>query len=262
MHGRGAEYVPPRHIAIIMDGNGRWAKARGAARKKGHQQGVEAVRELVRSLKDVGLEYLTLYGFSSENWHRPRTEVDDLMGLMRLYFKRDINEIASNNIRVRIIGSREGLSDDIVRIIDDAERKTAHNTDHNLVVAFNYGGRDEILNSMRKLADDVAAGRLLPADIDTAQFEKYLYTAGIPDPDIVIRTSGEKRLSNFLIWQSSYAELVFDDVLWPDFTKQHLLDAIAEYNRRERRFGGRPGEASGQTEASSTAVSVADGTIG
>ncbi len=260
MRGNGALLTPPRHIAVIMDGNGRWAKSRGFPRKKGHEKGVEAVRELVRSLDDVGLEYLTLYGFSSENWHRPKTEVDDLMGLMRLYFKKDINEIAKNNIRVRIIGSRDNLPRDVIEIINEAERKTAGNSDHHLIVAFNYGGKDEILEAAKQIARAAVSGQVDVDDIDGELFQKYLYTNGIPDPDMVIRTSGEQRLSNFLTWQSAYSEFVFDDVLWPDFTKDHLLAAIAEYNRRDRRFGGRPGEADGHVEA--TASMSVNGTNG
>ena len=232
----------PRHVAIIMDGNGRWAKARGLPRKAGHQQGVEAVRRLVRDLEGLDLRYLTLYGFSSENWNRPQTEVSDLMSLMRLYIERDLGELARNGVRVRIVGDRQTLSPDIVRLIERAEARTAENDRLVLTIAFNYGGRQEILAAAQRLAGAVAAGTLSPDAITSDTFSAALYTGDMPDPDLVIRTSGEQRLSNFLIWQSAYAEFVFVDTLWPDFSRADLEAAMAAFAKRERRFGARPSE--------------------
>ncbi len=231
-----------RHIAIIMDGNGRWAKARGLPRIAGHRQGVNAVRSLVRDIDDLGLEYLTLYGFSSENWNRPQSEVNDLMGLMRLYINRDLKELIERGVRVRIIGARHNLAPDIVSLIENAEQRSRHNSRLTLAIAFNYGGRDEIISAAQSLAEEVRKGNLSPVDITAELFPQYLYAHDIPDPDLLIRTSGEKRLSNFLTWQSAYAELVFVKTLWPDFTRQNLIDAIDEYFQRDRRFGARPDE--------------------
>ncbi len=230
----------PRHVAIIMDGNGRWAKAHHVPRNMGHRQGVEAVRQLVRALKGTEIEFLTLYGFSSENWSRPETEVNDLMGLLRFYIQRDLAELVSNNVRIRIIGSQKGLAADLVELINKAEKQSAENTGLTLIIAFNYGGRDEITHAVSKIADQIAKGDFQAADISPDHVAQNLYTKDIPDPDLIIRTSGEQRLSNFLTWQAAYAELVFMPILWPDFTKDHLLEAIAEYHNRERRFGGRP----------------------
>jgi undecaprenyl diphosphate synthase len=227
----------PLHVAIIMDGNGRWARARGLMRTSGHKRGVEATREIVSAATELGVAYLTLYGFSSENWKRPRTEVDDLMGLLRLYLRSEIAELKRNGVRLRVIGDRSRLAKDIVTLIENAEEQTGSNVKLNLTVALSYGARDEITQAARKIAADVAAGRIAPEDIGENEFERYLTTRGIPDPDLIIRTSGEKRLSNFLLWQSAYSELVFTDRLWPDFTKQDLADAIGEYHRRERRYG-------------------------
>ncbi len=243
-----------RHIAIIMDGNGRWAKARGLPRLAGHRQGVNAVRALVRDIDDLDLDFLTLYGFSSENWNRPRSEVNDLMGLMRHYINNDLNELIENNIRIRIIGERENLAPDIVALIENAEKRSCDNTKLTLVIAFNYGGRGEIASAARSLARAVRDGLLSPQDITPEVFSHHLYAGDIPDPDLIIRTSGEQRLSNFLTWQSAYSELVFTDTLWPDFTKQDLLDAIAEYDRRDRRFGARPGENRSEGAGVSTAL--------
>ncbi len=240
------KFGTPRHIAIIMDGNGRWAKAHGVPRKAGHRQGVEAVRQLVRSIEDLGLDYLTLYGFSSENWNRPQKEVNDLMGLLRLYIRQDLNELVDNGIRVRVIGERENLANDLVALIDDAETRSRDNDRFTLVLAFNYGGRDEIATAAMRMSQAVQSGQLEPSDIDAQTFDKFLYTTDLPDPDLVIRTSGEMRLSNFLTWQSAYSELVFIDKFWPDFTGQDLQEAIEEYQKRERRFGARPKEISGQ----------------
>jgi len=231
----------PLHIAIIMDGNGRWARARGMVRTSGHKRGADATRAVVSGAVELGVSYLTLYGFSSENWKRPRDEVDDLMGLLRLYLRAEIAELHRNGIRLRVIGDRSRLARDIVTLIENAEEQTRANTALNLTVALSYGARDEIAQAARRIAVDAAAGRVRPEDIDEDRFAAYLATSGIPDPDLVIRTSGEKRLSNFLLWQSAYAELVFTDKLWPDFTKEDLEDAIREFQRRERRYGAARG---------------------
>lgn len=228
----------PRHIAIIMDGNGRWAKARGRPRAFGHQQGVEAVREVVRSGADLGVPCLTLFGFSTENWRRPHEEVDALFGLLRRFVDADLDDLAKDGVRVRILGRREGLTPDLVEIVERAETRTAHNSRFQLNIAFNYGGRDEIVRAVKKLAGEVADGRVSPDAIDERVFADHLDTRGLDDPDLVIRTSGEQRLSNFLLWQAAYAELVFLDVLWPDFSREHLVEAIGEFRRRRRRFGG------------------------
>lgn len=228
---------PPVHVAIIMDGNGRWAKTRGLPRAAGHRRGAEAVREAVRSAADLGISYLTLFGFSSENWKRPHTEVRDLMGLLRFYLRSEIKELHSNGVRLRVVGERKRLDPDIVSLIEEAERKTAANTKFTLVLALSYGGRQELLNAARQLAEDAAAGQINPAAIDEQLFASRLFTAGIPDPDLLIRTSGEKRISNFLLWQCAYAELVFQDVLWPDFSRLDLEAAIRDYHGRERRYG-------------------------
>ena len=234
------EAVTPAHVAIIMDGNGRWAKARGLPRAMGHRAGVEALRQAVRDAPDLGVEWLTVYAFSSENWARPQSEVADLMGLLKLFIRRDLAELHRNGVKIRVIGERSTLSPDIRALLDDAEVLTAANRSLNLVIAFNYGAREELTRVMRRLAGDVAAGRLAPEAIDEAMIGCSLDTAGMPDPDLVIRTSGEMRLSNFLMWQSAYSELVFLPVFWPDFNRSHLEDAIASFAGRERRFGGRP----------------------
>ena len=228
----------PRHIAIIMDGNGRWAKARGRPRAFGHQQGVEAVREVVRSGADLDVPCLTLFGFSTENWNRPHDEVDALFGLMRRFVDADLEKLAGDGVRVRILGRRDGLTDELVEIVERAEARTAKNTRFFLNIAFNYGGRDEIVRAVRSIAGKVAEGKMQPDAIDERIFADHLDTHDMPEPDLVIRTSGEQRLSNFLLWQAAYAELVFMDVLWPDFSRKHLEDAIGEYRRRRRRFGG------------------------
>jgi undecaprenyl diphosphate synthase len=229
--------LPPLHVAIIMDGNGRWAKSRGLPRTAGHRRGAEAVREAVKSAAELGVSYLTLFGFSSENWKRPQGEVRDLMGLLRLYLRSEIKELHANGVRLCVAGERQRLDPDIIRLIEEAEQKTAANTKFTLVLALSYGGRQELVQAARRLAEDVAAGRCDPAQIDEQAFAAHLFTAGIPDPDLLIRTSGEKRISNFLLWQSAYAELVFLDVLWPDFSRLDLEAAIQEYQRRERRYG-------------------------
>jgi undecaprenyl diphosphate synthase len=232
-----AEPKPPVHVAIIMDGNGRWAKARGLPRVAGHKRGAEAVRRTVTGAAELGIQYLTLYGFSSENWKRPPAEIDDLMGLLRLYLNNEIEELDRKGVRLRVIGQRSRLQPDIVRLIEGAERRTAGNRKLNLIVALSYGGRAEIVEAARCIAEGVRAGRIDPAAVDEDQFERFLYTAGIPDPDLLIRTSGEKRISNFLLWQCAYAELVFLERLWPDFTRDDLESAITEYHGRDRRYG-------------------------
>lgn len=229
--------LPPLHVAIIMDGNGRWAKSRGLPRTAGHRRGAEAVREAVKSAAELGVSYLTLFGFSSENWKRPQGEVRDLMGLLRIYLRNEVKELHASGVRLCVVGERQRLDPDIIRLIEDAERKTAANSKFTLVLALNYGGRQELVQAARRFAEEVAAGRSDPAQIDEQIFAANLFTAGIPDPDLLIRTSGEKRISNFLLWQSAYAEMVFLDVLWPDFSRLDLEAAIQEYQRRERRYG-------------------------
>lgn len=227
----------PRHVAIIMDGNGRWAAQRHLPRKLGHRQGVEAVRIIVRAAGEMGIKYLTLYSFSSENWKRPPEEVNDLMGLLRFFIRRDLAELHQNGVKVRIIGEREHLAPDIIAMIEDAESLTAQNDKLNLMIAFNYGGQNEITSAVRRIAQEVKAGKLDPAMIDNDIVAAHLDTAGVPDPDLIIRTSGEKRLSNFLIWQGAYSELVFTDAYWPDFSPESLREALVEYGNRVRRFG-------------------------
>jgi undecaprenyl diphosphate synthase len=228
----------PNHVAIIMDGNGRWAKARGLPRVAGHRRGADAVRRVVRGAGELGIPVLTLFAFSTENWTRPADEVSDLMGLLRHYLRNELDELHKNGARLRVIGNREGLAPDIVRDISGAENMTRSNSRLDVNICINYGARAEILQAVRSLARRVAAGEL-PADrIDEGLFENELLTAGVPDPDLLIRTSGEQRISNFMLWQCAYAELVFVDTLWPDFGKEHLEQAIAEFRRRERRYGG------------------------
>jgi len=228
----------PAHVAIIMDGNGRWAQARGLPRIEGHRRGVEAVRRAVRSAIDLGLGYLTIYSFSSENWSRPADEVSDLMGLLKRFIRNDLADLHRHNVKVRIIGLRRNLSLDLRALLNEAEELTRGNSGLTLVVAFNYGARQEIVEAARKLALEAAAGRLDAAAIDDAALGAQLDTAGIPDPDLVIRTSGEQRLSNFLLWQAAYAEFVFLPIHWPDFDHAAFQSALAQYAARERRFGG------------------------
>ena len=220
-----------RHVAIIMDGNGRWAKQRHLPRVVGHQRGVEAVRELVRAAREMGLEALTLYAFSTENWRRPEDEVSALMGLLRRYIIADLDEFVANNVKLRIIGNYHALAPDLVALIEDALAKTAHNDGTTLVIALNYGAQDEIARAAAKAA---ARGAITPETI-----EAELDTVGLPPLDLLIRTSGEVRLSNFLLWQAAYAEMWFTDVLWPDFKPAHLAEALAGFGNRERRYGGR-----------------------
>ncbi|MBI3676542.1 MAG: isoprenyl transferase [Proteobacteria bacterium] len=227
----------PRHVAIIMDGNGRWARARHMPRAAGHVAGVSAVRGIVRAATDIGLQNLTLYAFSSENWKRPPTEVNHLMGLFRSYFRSDVDELIARNVRLRIIGNRSRAETDILEMIEDCERRTAANAGLNLTFAFDYGSQEEIAAAARALAEAARDGTLDPASITPQSFSAKLSTADLPDPDLIIRTSGERRLSNFLLWQSAYAELLFVDTLWPDFSPKQFLDALESYAQRERRFG-------------------------
>ncbi|WP_022712393.1 isoprenyl transferase [Pseudochrobactrum sp. AO18b] len=228
----------PRHIAIIMDGNGRWAKARGLPRVAGHKAGVDALRGIVRAAGDKGLEFLTLFAFSSENWSRPNSEVTELMGLLKLFIRRDLNKLHSQNVRVRIIGARDDLASDICVLLNEAEKLTAANSGLTLVIAFNYGARDELTRAMRQIAEAVAAGQMKPDAITAEMISERLDTADIPDPDLIIRTSGEMRLSNFLLWQAAYSEFLFAPEYWPDFKPAHLFASIDEYRKRVRRFGG------------------------
>ncbi|MFC5037418.1 isoprenyl transferase [Tianweitania sediminis] len=223
-----------------MDGNGRWAEARGLPRVFGHRAGVEALRQAVQNAGDLGIEWLTVYAFSSENWSRPPAEVSDLMGLLKLFIRRDLADLHRNGVRIHIVGERKTLSPDIAALLEDAEVLTAGNRAMNLVIAFNYGSRNEITRAVRSLAMALAQGRLSAAQIDEDLLGSFLDTAHMPDPDLVIRTSGEMRLSNFLMWQAAYSEFVFLPVLWPDFSRVHLEEAIASFAGRERRFGGRP----------------------
>ena len=228
----------PRHVAIIMDGNGRWARARGLPRIAGHKQGVEAVRSTVRACSDLGISYLTIYAFSSENWKRPATEVDDLMGLLRLYIRRELASLGREGIRIRFIGDRSRLDADINRLISESEENTKDNKGLIFTVALNYGGRQEILEAARLFAQNVRDCKLNPEDMNEQLFESYLQSTDMPHPDLLIRTSGEQRLSNFLLWQSAYTEFLFTSILWPDFGREHLEQAVQEYQRRERRYGG------------------------
>ncbi|NBS35384.1 MAG: isoprenyl transferase [Methylocystaceae bacterium] len=228
----------PRHVAIIMDGNGRWATQRGLPRLEGHRRGVEALRRAVRAAIDLKIGYLTVYSFSAENWTRPFDEVQSLLGLLHLFIRNDLAELNANNVRVRIIGERQGLAPDIAQLLIEAESVTINNTGLVLVVAFNYGARQEIAAAARRLAQRVKEGKLHLDDIDADCFGAELETNDIPDPDLIIRTSGEQRLSNFLLWQAAYSEFVFLPVLWPDFDRAAFIAAIAEYMHRDRRYGG------------------------
>ena len=228
----------PRHVAIIMDGNGRWAKARRMPRIAGHRQGADAVRKTVRAAGEMGLEALTLYAFSSENWRRPATEIADLMGLLRLYISSELRELCRNNVRLRIIGDYARLDVDLVAMLEDACAQTAGNTGLILAIALNYGSQDEIVRAARALAEDAAAGRIAADAIDGAAIERRLYTVDLPPLDLLIRTSGEQRLSNFLLWQAAYSELLFVETLWPDFDGEALTRAIAVFSGRDRRYGG------------------------
>jgi len=232
------EPSPLRHVAIIMDGNGRWAAERGLPRTWGHRQGVEAVRRTVRAARERQISYLTIYSFSSENWSRPAAEIDDLMGLMRRFIKSDLADLHQSNVRIMVIGDRDRVDPELLALIDEAKDLTSSNTGLTLVIAFNYGARTEITKAMRALAHRVAKGELHPDEIEPEHVAGSLETAGIPDPDLLIRTSGEMRLSNFLLWQSAYTELVFLDAYWPEFGHELLDEAIKTYRARDRRFGG------------------------
>lgn len=228
----------PKHIAIIMDGNGRWAQRRGLPRSAGHRMGVEAVRRTVRAALEIGLQYLTIFSFSSENWARPASEIDDLMGLMKRFIRRDLAELHESNVRVRVIGEREGVDAELLELIDEAVTLTSRNSALDLVIAFNYGSRAEIARAARRLAERVLEGTMRAEDITTEALSAALDTQGVPDPDLLIRTSGELRLSNFLLWQSAYTEFVFLEACWPDFGRELLQQAVDEFRRRDRRFGG------------------------
>lgn len=228
----------PRHVALIMDGNGRWATARGLPRTEGHRHGLEALRRTIRHAAKTGIRFLTIYSFSSENWSRPQPEVSFLMGLLRRFVQRDLTEIHNANVRIKVIGDRLTLEPGIRALLVEAEELTKNNTGMTLVVAFNYGSRDEITRSVRQLAEEVASGRLAPEDIDEKAIASRLDTAGIPDPDLIIRTSGELRLSNFLMWQAAYSEFHFSPVHWPDFDEAAFDQALSDFMGRERRFGG------------------------
>ncbi len=230
--------TPPRHVAIIMDGNGRWAKKRHLPRIAGHREGVKAVRAIARAARTIGIEVLTLYAFSSENWRRPAEEVSDLMGLLRRFIQSDIDELVAEGVRLRIIGAYRALAPDLVALIDDAIARTTNNPGPTLVIALNYGAQAEIADAARRLAILARVGEIAPDEIDAAAFERELESGALPPVDLLIRTSGEQRLSNFLLWQAAYAELMFVDTLWPDFGAEALADAVAAFGQRQRRFGG------------------------
>ena len=233
-----ASFDAPPHVAIIMDGNGRWAAARGLPRREGHRRGVEALRRTVRAAGEIGIRILTIFSFSSENWSRPASEISELMGLLRRFIRNDLAELHGNNVRVRVIGEREGLDPEILSLLNDAEGLTRDNTGLILVVAFNYGARQEIARAAQRLALAVKHGEITPEELTADLIGRHLDLPDIPDPDLIIRTSGEQRLSNFLLWQAAYSELVFLPIYWPDFDRAALENALAEYRRRERRFGG------------------------
>jgi len=228
----------PRHVAIIMDGNGRWAAARGLPRAEGHRRGVEALRRTIRAAGEMGIRIVTIFSFSAENWSRPASEVGELMGLLRRFVRNDLAELHKSNVRVRVIGERAGLEPDIGRLLVEAEELTKDNDGLILVVAFNYGARQEIVRAAQRVAQAVKQGELGLSDIDMDLLGRFLDAPDIPDPDLIIRTSGEQRLSNFLLWQAAYSELVFVPTYWPDFDRATLESAIREYQQRERRFGG------------------------
>ena len=228
----------PRHVAIIMDGNGRWASARGLPRGEGHRRGVEALRKTVRAAGEIGISFLTVFSFSAENWSRPPSEIRDLMGLLRRFIRNDLAELHQNGVKVRVIGERSDLDPDIRRLLEEAEELTKANTGLTLVVAFNYGSRQEIARAAARIATKIKAGEIEPSAITADLIGQNLDAPDLPDPDLIIRTSGEQRLSNFLMWQSAYSELVFVPTYWPDFDRAALEGAIAEYHRRERRYGG------------------------
>jgi len=228
----------PVHIAIFMDGNGRWASKRGLPRSAGHREGANTLKRIVRICNDIGIKYMTVYAFSTENWSRPKEEVDSLMSLLVEFLKNADNELSGQNIRIRIIGESERLTAEIRNEIARVTEKTKGNTGLTLIIALNYGGRTEIVNAAVRLSKDVKKGLVKPEEVDETLFSNYLYTAGIPDPDLVIRPSGEYRISNFLLWQSSYSEFWYSNILWPDFSRKDLITAIEDFQKRNRRFGG------------------------
>ena len=233
----GEPVSPLLHLAVIMDGNGRWAQAHGLPRTAGHQQGAEAVRRAVKGAIKHGIKHLTLYGFSSENWSRPPQEVRDLMGLLRIYLRREIKALDEEGVRFKVIGERQRLDPDIVKLINEAEAQTADNTRLVLTIALSYGSRAEITSVVRRIAEEAADGRLRPDEISEALVSEHLYTAGLPDPDLLIRTSGEQRVSNFLLWQMAYTEFLFLDIHWPDFSETTMAEAIDVFQSRDRRYG-------------------------
>ncbi len=232
-----ADLKIPQHVAIILDGNGRWAKKRFLPRNAGHVQGAKTVEKICEEAWRMGIKYLTVYAFSTENWKRPQSEVDALMKLLSDYLENCIETANKNDMCIRVIGDKTGLNDELRAKIDELENVTKNNPGLNFTIALNYGSRDEMVRAMKKMAADVKSGKVVPEDIDENMFESYLDTKGIPDPDLLIRTSGEERLSNYLLWQLAYTEFHFTDVLWPDFSKDDLLEAVVAYNKRDRRFG-------------------------
>lgn len=229
--------LAPLHVAVVMDGNGRWAKQRGLPRSLGHRAGVEALKRTVEAAPRLNIRWLTVFGFSTENWNRPAAEVAELMALPKRYFESDIARLDREGVKVRVIGRREGLSNELIRLVDDAQLRTERNDKFHLNIAFNYGGQADITDAARRFAEDVAAGRRKPQDLDEQMFGGLLATAGSPPPDLIVRPSGEERLSNFLLWEAAYAELVFQDVLWPDYGEAHLKEALAQFAARDRRYG-------------------------
>jgi undecaprenyl diphosphate synthase len=228
----------PRHVAIIMDGNGRWAQRRMLPRSHGHNAGVDAMKKTIRAAREFGIEYLTLFSFSSENWSRPEGEINELFALLRLFIRRDLAELHKNNVRVCVIGARTGLPLDVLKLLTEAEKLTAQNDAQTLIIAFNYGSRNEIANATKQICERVVSGEIDVDDIDVDLIGKHLHTAEFPDPDIIIRTSGEKRLSNFLLWQAAYSELIFVDCLWPEFDRDAFAGCLDEFSNRTRKFGG------------------------
>ena len=229
--------VAPLHVAVVMDGNGRWAKQRGLPRSLGHRAGVEALKRTVEAAPKLNIRWLTVFGFSTENWSRPAAEVAELMALPKRYFETDIARLDREGVRVRVIGRREGLSSELIRLVEDAQTRTERNDKFHLNIAFNYGGQADIVDAARRFAEEVAAGRRKPQDLDEHLFGSLLATSGSPPPDLIVRPSGEQRLSNFLLWEAAYAELVFQDVLWPDYGEQHLREALTQFAARDRRYG-------------------------
>ena len=234
---QGAQVQAQLHVAIVMDGNGRWAKRRGLPRTVGHQAGAEALKRIVQAAPDLNIRWLTIFGFSTENWSRPVAEVAELMALPQRYFRSDLPRLEREGVRVRVIGREDGLSRDLLKICREAEARTADNKKLFLTIAFNYGGQADITDAAQRFAEDVAAGRARPGDLTEAKFGQYLSTCDLPPPDLIVRPSGEQRLSNFVLWEAAYAEFVFQDVLWPDYSAEHLRAAIAEYHTRDRRYG-------------------------